>query len=262
MEAGVRLGAFVGMFLLMACLELWRPRRAQDPQRLTRWSTNIGLAFLSTVLIRVSVGGIVYSGALWGVENRIGLFNFFALDPIVHGLLTFLFLDVLIYAQHVASHKIPLLWRMHQVHHTDQFLDTSSGVRFHPFEILFSLAIKVVAVILLGADPFTVILFEVILNTCAVFNHANVAFPVKLDRVLRKVIVTPDMHRVHHSIYSDETDSNFSFSLSIWDRIFGTYQDQPRDGHVNMQIGLNYAQTPESVRFAQLLTLPLKSVHR
>ena len=259
MEAEIRLAAFLGMFLIMACLEVWRPRRSQPAHRLQRWPINIGLALISTVLVRLSVGGVVFAVAVWANEKNIGLFIQFDIGSTIHIVASLLLLDLLIYGQHVASHKIPLLWRMHQVHHTDQFLDTSSGVRFHPFEIFFSLAVKVVAVSIIGADPFAVILFEVILNTCAVFNHANVAIPRKLDAFLRKLIVTPDMHRIHHSVIPGETDSNYGFSISVWDKLFATYCDQPQAGHEKMTIGLDYTQTPESVRFDNLLLLPLKS---
>lgn len=259
MEAEIRLGAFLAMFVMMAFLEVVLPKRIQDPKRLHRWSTNVGLAALSTLLVRISVGGIVYSVAMWASVNDLGILNFISPPLWLHALMTIFILDVLIYWQHVFSHKLPILWRMHQVHHTDQFLDTTSGVRFHPFEIFFSLVVKVIAVIVIGADPMSVIIFEVILNVCAVFNHANVALPLTFDRVLRKFIVTPDMHRVHHSVIPKETDSNFGFFLSIWDRLFSSYCDQPKAGHEKMTIGLSYAQTEKSVRFDQLLMMPLRS---
>ncbi|MBL8260188.1 MAG: sterol desaturase family protein, partial [Candidatus Competibacteraceae bacterium] len=171
-------------------------------------------------------------------------------------------LDLVIYAQHVAFHKIPALWRLHQMHHTDLDFDVTTALRFHPLEIALSMLIKLAAVIALGAPAAAVMLFEVILNAAAMFNHGNARLPLALDRALRQIIVTPDMHRVHHSVHRDETDSNFGFNLSWWDRLFGTYRDQPRDGHAGMTIGLHYFRDWRAIRLHGLLLQPLMSPER
>jgi sterol desaturase/sphingolipid hydroxylase (fatty acid hydroxylase superfamily) len=168
-------------------------------------------------------------------------------------------LDLLIYGQHVAFHKVAPLWRLHRMHHADLDIDVTTGARFHPVEILLSLGIKLIAVLALGAPPLSVLLFEVLLNATSMFNHANLALPGWLDRMLRWVLVTPDMHRVHHSWHRDETDSNFGFSLSWWDRVFGTYRDQPRDGHQGMTIGLADFRDPADLRLDRMLLQPLRA---
>ena len=258
MDAKYRFGAFLFIFLIMISWEYFSPRRKNDQQRISRWPINLGLMVLSSILVRITVGGIVYSCAVIAAEKNIGLLNWFGITGIIGSILTLVILDFVIYGQHVASHKIPMIWKLHQVHHTDLVYDTTTGVRFHPLEIFFSLAVKIVAVFIIGADPIAVILFEVILNTTAVFNHGNVNLPLSIDKQLRKVLVTPDMHRVHHSIYRDETDSNYGFSVSIWDRLCGTYTDQPRDGHMEMEIGLPYARETEDGKLQNVLMLPFK----
>ena len=258
MDAKYRFGAFLFIFLIMISWEYFNPRRKNDPQRLTRWPVNLGLMVLGSILVRITVGGIVFKCALIASENNIGLLNWIDLSGTTGTVITLILLDLIIYGQHVASHKVPMIWKLHQVHHTDLVYDTTTGVRFHPLEIFFSLIVKVVAVFLIGADPVAVIIFEVTLNVCAVFNHGNVKLPLAVDEQLRKILVTPDMHRVHHSIYRNETDSNYGFSISIWDRIFGTYIDQPQDGHFEMKIGLPYAREIEDGEFQKVLMLPFK----
>ena len=260
MEAELRLVAFVVALLVMALWEVISPRRKEDQKRKTRWPVNLGLVVFNSLLVRVTVGGIVFQCASIAAEKNYGLLNWFDVSGVYAVILTLIFLDLVIYGQHVVSHKVPLIWKLHQVHHTDLVYDTTTGVRFHPLEIFFSLAVKVITVFIIGADPMAVILFEVILNTSAVFNHGNVNIPVSVDRVLRKVIVTPDMHRIHHSIYRDEHDTNFGFSVSIWDRLFRTYTDQPREGHDQMKIGLSYAREPEAGKFQRVLMLPFHSI--
>ncbi len=259
MDAKYRFGAFLFIFLIMISWEYFNPRRKNDPQRLTRWPVNLGLMVLSSILVRITVGGIVFKCALIAAEKNIGLLNWIDLSGIIGTVITLILLDLIIYGQHVASHKIPMIWKLHQVHHTDLVYDTTTGVRFHPLEIFFSLIVKMIAVFIIGADPVAVIIFEVILNVCAVFNHGNVKLPLTVDEQLRKVLVTPDMHRVHHSIYRNETDSNYGFSISIWDRIFGTYIDQPQDGHFKMEIGLPYARETEDGKIQNILMLPFRS---
>ncbi|MFK8067602.1 MAG: sterol desaturase family protein [Gammaproteobacteria bacterium] len=258
MDAAYRLGAFLIVLTIMIVWEIKRPRRKNDQKRKTRWPVNFGLMILGAVLVRITVGGIVYQSAVIAAEKNIGLLNWFDFQNLISVILTLIILDLIIYGQHVASHKIPMIWKLHQVHHTDLVYDTSTGIRFHPIEIFFSLLIKVIAVFIIGATPVAVIIFEVVLNTCAVFNHGNVKLPLSLDKQLRKILVTPDMHRVHHSIHRDETDSNYGFSISIWDRLFGTYIDQPRDGHEEMTIGLDYFREPEDEKFQNVLMLPFK----
>ncbi len=257
MDMSYRLGAFLGMFFIIALWEFLSPRRDEDQQRSRRWPVNLGLVTLNSILVRFTVGGLIYQSALLAQQNHIGLLNWAGSGSGWNLVMTLIMLDLTIYGQHVASHKIPLLWKLHQVHHTDPVYDTTTGVRFHPLEIFFSLGVKVVAVFLIGADPFAVILFEVILNTSAVFNHGNIALPLHVDRYLRKIVVTPDMHRVHHSVYREETDSNYGFALSVWDRLFGTYRDQPRDGHEKMRIGLPYARGKEAITLSGVITMPL-----
>lgn len=259
MEAEYRLITFVSVLLIMVLWEVISPRRAVDPHRLQRWTVNLGLVAISSVLVRITVGGIVYHCAIIAQENNIGLLHWLDMPLFMMIVLTLVFLDFVIYGQHVASHKIPMLWRLHQVHHSDLVYDTTTGVRFHPLEIFFSLGVKVVAVFILGADPAAVIIFEIILNTCSVFNHANIDIPLNIDKQLRKIIVTPDMHRVHHSVYRDETDSNYGFSVSFWDRLCGTYKAQPRDGHKDMEIGLNYVRQPTEVNLPKTLLMPFHS---
>ncbi len=259
MESEFRLAAFVFVFFVMAVWEHFKPRRENNQQRKQRWPINLGLMVLGAILVKIALGAIVYESALIAEEKNIGILNIFGLSSLFTGVLTIILLDLTIYGQHVLAHKLPLLWKLHQVHHTDLVYDTTTGVRFHPLEIFFSLGVKVVAVFIIGADPSVVILFEIILNTCAVFNHANVNLPLSIDKQLRKIVVTPDMHRVHHSVYRNETDSNYGFSISIWDRIFGTYNDQPKDGHINMKIGLEYARKNEDVNFKELILFPFKN---
>ena len=260
MDAKYRFGAFLLIFLIMASWEYFRPRRKVDPDRIHRWPVNLGLMVLGSILVRITVGGIVYKCATIAAEKEVGLLNWFDITGLTGSLITLVLLDFIIYGQHVASHKIPIIWKLHQVHHTDLVYDTTTGVRFHPLEIFFSLLVKIVAVFIIGADPIAVIIFEVILNVCAVFNHGNVNLPVSLDKQLRKILVTPDMHRVHHSVYRNETDSNYGFSISIWDRLCGTYTDQPRDGHLNMDIGLPYAREPAQQKFQNVLMLPFRKI--
>jgi len=260
MDAKYRFGAFILVFLIMAGWEVFNPRRKVNPDRVHRWPVNLGLMVLSSVLVRITVGGIVYKCATIAAVKDFGLLNWFDITGITGALLTLIILDFVIYGQHVVSHKIPLIWKLHQVHHTDLVYDTTTGVRFHPLEIFFSLIVKMITVFIIGADPVAVIIFEVILNICAVFNHGNVKIPLAVEEQLRKILVTPDMHRVHHSIYRDETDSNYGFSISIWDRLCGTYTDQPRDGHLKMEIGLPYAREAEEGKFQNILMLPFRSL--
>ncbi len=237
-EALLRLFAFAGLLILFSVLEALLPRRARTMPRIARWSANLGLSVINTLLLRFAVPVLAVGVAFWAQDQGIGIFNLVALPWAVELIAALLLLDALIWAQHLVMHKVPLLWRLHGVHHTDRDLDATTALRFHPAEILVSMAIKIGAVALIGPSVAAVILFEVILNGMSLFNHACLRLPLGADRWLRWLIVTPDMHRIHHSVHQRETDSNYGFNLSIWDRLFGTYTADPRDGQVEMELGL------------------------
>jgi len=237
-EGAVRLGAFMGVLTLMAALEAVFPRRQRVEPRGGRWVTNLFLSLIDALALRFVLPIAAMGMALTANANGWGLLNHVEWPAWFETLLAIVALDMLVYWQHVASHKIPLFWRFHKVHHADRDIDVTTGIRFHPVEILVSMVYKVVCVGLLGPSVLAVLVFEVILNACALFNHANVRLPLALDRVLRAFIVTPDMHRVHHSAVICETNSNYGFSLSIWDKVFGSYLAQPNAGHSGMTIGL------------------------
>lgn len=236
-EPAFRLAAFAGVLALMAALEALYPRRAAGG-RSRRWTTNLALAAIGTGALRFAVPLLATGVALEAERRGFGLFHWAGVPYALAFLLSLLVLDLLVYAQHVLFHKSGLLWRMHRVHHADSHVDATTGIRFHPLEILASMGIKMAAVALLGAPVAAVILFEVLLNAAAIFNHSNLRLGEKADSQLRRFIVTPDMHRVHHSVHRDEHDTNFGFSLSLWDRLFGTYRAAPREGHIAMRIGL------------------------
>jgi sterol desaturase/sphingolipid hydroxylase (fatty acid hydroxylase superfamily) len=254
MEALVRVGTFLGVLTAMLLWEACRPRRPLSRPRQERWVANLGLTLCNTILVRVMVGGVAYTAALWAADQGIGLLYWHPLPPWAAAAVTLLVLDGALYLQHVMFHAVPLLWRLHRVHHADLDFDATTGLRFHPLEILLSLGYKSTIVVLLGAVPWAVIAFEVLLNAASVFNHGNVALPERLDHWLRWVLVTPDMHRVHHSTHVSETNSNFGFSVSWWDRLCGTYRAQPALGHVGMEIGLREYRAP--LHLGQLLLLP------
>ena len=255
-EPHVRLGAFLGVFVLVALWEIATPRRALRASKAVRWTSNIGIVVLDTVVVR-----LVFPVAAAGVATAVGsldwgLFNALAWPMWVEVLLAVIVLDLVIYWQHTMFHAVPGLWRLHMVHHADLDIDVTTGVRFHPFEILLSLVIKMAAITALGASPLAVILFEIALSATSIFNHGNVVLPPALDRLLRLVVVTPDMHRVHHSVVADETNSNFGFNLPWWDRLFGTYRAQPAAGHERMTIGLEQFRDPRRQWLWHMLALP------
>jgi sterol desaturase/sphingolipid hydroxylase (fatty acid hydroxylase superfamily) len=256
-EPLIRLSVFAAVLLAMAALEHAFPRR---PQRLAwrRWPSNLGLVALSSLLLRVVAPAGAVGIAIWAESRGLGLFPTLGMPFWAAAPAAVLLLDMLIYFQHRVFHAVPLLWRLHRVHHADPELDASSGLRFHPVEILLSLAIKGVAVVALGAPPEAVLVFEVLLNATALFNHANVAIPAWLDRPLRRVLVTPDMHRVHHSEIKRETNSDFGFCLSVWDRMFGTYIAEPAKGQTGMVIGVEGFRADPEQRIDRLLLQPLK----
>ncbi len=254
-----RLVLFLVFLVAFAVLEARFPRRDLTLDRARRWISNLGIVVISTILVRVLIPFAPAGTAFWAQSSGIGLFNIFGISPLIAGLLSFLVLDATIYWQHRLFHQVPILWRVHRMHHTDVDIDVTSGLRFHPIEIILSSLLKMAIVALLGAPVAAVVVFEVVLNGTALFNHARLGIPAPVDRVLRTFVVTPDMHRVHHSIHPDETDSNFGFNLPWWDRLFGTYTAQPRDGHDSMMLGLPYFRGDASVGLVTLLAQPFLS---
>lgn len=256
----IRLGVFAGLFLLFALAELLLPKRRLVASKGWRWVTNLGISATASVLLRLMAALAVpltaIAAAVYAQAHGLGLLNAVDWPGWVKTVIALAVLDLAIWAQHLASHKIPILWRLHQVHHADRDIDVTTAIRFHPVEIGLSMLWKMAVVIPLGASPLAVFLFEVILNGCAMFNHANLNLPQPLDRVLRLVVVTPDMHRVHHSVYRREHDSNYGFNLSVWDRLFRTYTAQPKDGHLGMRIGLVPYQDEAPTRLGWSLWLP------
>lgn len=258
-EAVVRLTAFLGMFGLMALWEVIAPRRDLRRPKGERWVTNVLMTAFNTSLVRFAVPAMAVSAALIADEKQWGVFHLVSLPPMVTLIACVVALDLLIYFQHLAFHRVPLLWRLHRVHHTDLDIDVTTALRFHPLEIILSLCIKAVAVIALGAPLEAIILFEVILNATAMFNHGNVRLPGLIDAFIRLFVVTPDMHRVHHSVHDEETNSNYGFNLSCWDRLFGTYRAQPADGHEDMVIGLKAFREPVDLALPFLLAQPFRN---
>jgi sterol desaturase/sphingolipid hydroxylase (fatty acid hydroxylase superfamily) len=257
-EPFIRLFAFAGIFGAMATWEILAPRRNQKLGRGTRWPGNIGIVVLDTVLVRLvfpttAVGlALVAEARGWGLLHALGL-PAWASVPIA-----VMALDLAIYLQHVLFHAVPALWRLHRMHHADLEFDVTTGARFHPIEILLSMGIKLGVVAALGAPAVAVLAFEVLLNATSMFNHSNARMPPYFDRVLRWIVVTPDMHRVHHSIVARETNSNFGFNLPWWDRLFGTYRDQPAAGHEAMTIGIQQYREPAEQRLDRMLTQPFR----
>jgi sterol desaturase/sphingolipid hydroxylase (fatty acid hydroxylase superfamily) len=257
-EPGIRLAAFAGVFIAMAAWELIEPRRKQSIGRGWRWSNNLGVVALNTVLIRVLLPSTAVGIALLAEARGFGVFNVTAVPAWLSVLASVVILDLAIYLQHVLFHAAPALWRLHRMHHADLEIDVSTGLRFHPVEILLSMLIKFAVVAALGAPPLSVLIFEVLLNATSMFNHSNVRIPLAIDRVVRWLVVTPDMHRVHHSIMSNETNSNFGFNLPWWDRLFGTYRSQPAAGHEGMTIGIEQFRDPRELGIVRMLLQPFR----
>jgi sterol desaturase/sphingolipid hydroxylase (fatty acid hydroxylase superfamily) len=258
-EAWIRLSAFALVFAAMALWEIAAPRRKLVAGRKARWPSNLGMLGLDALAVRVLIPTAAVGAALLAAGRGWGLFHLAGLRLSIAALLGFLVLDLVIYGQHVLFHKVPMLWRLHRMHHADLDIDVTTGGRFHPFEILISTAIKIAVVIAFGIPVVAVLLFEVVLNATSMFNHANVTMPAALDRALRWLVVTPDMHRVHHSILRQETDSNFGFNLPWWDRLFGTYRAAPQAGHDGITIGLPIFRNPRELRLDRLLTQPFRN---
>jgi sterol desaturase/sphingolipid hydroxylase (fatty acid hydroxylase superfamily) len=261
-EPYIRLAAFVGIFAAMAAWEIGAPRRQQTLGRATRWPGNIGVVVLDTVLVRLVFPTTAVGLALVAEAQGWGLLHAISLPAWAGVLLGVVALDLAIYLQHVLFHAVPVLWRLHRMHHADQEIDVTTGARFHPIEILLSMAIKLGVIAALGTPAVAVLVFEVLLNATSMFNHSNVRMPADFDRVLRWLVVTPDMHRVHHSIVVRETNSNFGFNLPWWDRLFGTYRDQPAAGHEAMTIGIEPFRDPAEQRLDRMLTQPFRDNDR
>jgi sterol desaturase/sphingolipid hydroxylase (fatty acid hydroxylase superfamily) len=257
-EPALRLGAFVGIFAAAALLELLLPGRARAQPRGRRWLANLGLLLIDVAAQRLTVGAAAFATALWAQAQGVGLFHLLAVPLWLAAPMGFLALDLGIWAQHVVTHKVPALWRLHQVHHTDLDVDLTTGVRFHPVEILLSAVYKAALVALLGIDPWTVLLFEAALNASSVLTHANVHLPDRVDRRLRLLVCTPDMHRVHHSVVRAETDSNYGFCLSLWDRLFGTMRHAPAAGQLGATLGLAQHRDARRLGLGSLLAMPLR----
>ncbi|VAX13905.1 Fatty acid hydroxylase family (carotene hydroxylase/sterol desaturase) [hydrothermal vent metagenome] len=256
-EVSIRLSFFFGVFILMAVWEWRAPRRVLQVSKLLRWSNNLGLVFLNSFILRLLFPVAAVGVAAFSHAQGWGLFNYFSLPGFVAIIVAVIIMDFIIYLQHVMVHAIPVLWRLHRVHHADLDYDVTTGARFHPLEIILSMLIKFATILLLGPPVVAVIIFEVVLNAMAMFNHGNVGLPKGLDRLLRYFIVTPDMHRVHHSVEDDEANSNFGFSLSWWDRLLGTYREQPRAGHENMTIGIHkFRELKQSIWITGMLSMP------
>jgi sterol desaturase/sphingolipid hydroxylase (fatty acid hydroxylase superfamily) len=254
--ATLRLTFFCAVLAIMIGWEFAAPRRRLSASLAVRWSSNLGLAIVGALLVRLAFPVVAVGTAAIAAERGWGLFNWVAAPSWLAIALSVVALDLAIYAQHVVFHKVPPLWRLHRMHHSDVDIDATTGVRFHPFEIALSMAIKMAMIVALGAPAVAVVIFEVLLNATAMFNHGNVKLPQAVDRALRRVIVTPDFHRVHHSVHRDETDSNYGFNLSVWDRLFRTYRPQPRDGHETMTIGLDIFRAPRQRHLDKLLIQP------
>jgi len=256
MEVIVRLTAFSGVFIILAIMETAAPRRRLSVPKLWRWATNLSLTGLDIIIVRFIFGAAVVKTALFAESSGWGVLNYLQLPHWMEFAAAVIFLDLMIYIQHVLFHAVPLFWRFHQVHHTDLDFDITPPPRFHPVEIIVSLLYKIGLVIVSGASPGAVVVFEVILNGSAQFNHSNVKLPLRLDRLLRGVIITPDFHRVHHSTNPVETNSNYGFFLPYWDYLGGTYRAQPALSHTDMSIGLERYRKREELTLPSLLTLP------
>ena len=261
-EPAIRLGVFAGIFTVMALWELLAPRRKQTVRRITRWPSNMGIVVLDSLLIRLIFPTAAVGVALLAESHGWGLFHALGAPAWLAVMASVLLLDLAIYLQHVLFHAVPVLWRLHRMHHADLEFDVTTGVRFHPLEILLSMVIKLGIIAALGAPAVAVLIFEVLLNATSMFNHGNVTLPQRFDRVLRWIVVTPEMHRVHHSILPRETNSNFGFNLPWWDRLFGTYRAQPAAGHESMTIGIEQFRDPRELRLDRMLLQPFRDDDR
>ncbi|MGR8946631.1 MAG: sterol desaturase family protein [Gammaproteobacteria bacterium] len=258
-ESGIRLGFFIGVLLTIACLEVLYPRRKPDRQRMKRWPHNIGISFVSQILVRVTVPITAAGLALKADAAGWGLLNAVTMNPVLELFIAVLLLDLGIYWQHRVFHILGPLWRLHRMHHADIYFDVTTGIRFHPLSILISVFIKLGAIILIGPTALAVLIFEILLNATSLFNHSNLYIPPTLDKYLRLFIVTPDMHRVHHSTDNNEMNCNFGFNFPWWDRLFRSYLAAPHLGHEQMEIGLAEFRADSERSLVQMLTQPFRS---
>ncbi len=261
-EPTVRLIAFLAIFGAMAVFELWSPR-LERPEfagalKARRWVTNLGLVVLSSVVLRIVFPAAAVGAAVWAQSRGWGLLPALGVPPWLAGIIAFIVLDFAIWLEHLVFHKVPVFWRLHRVHHADTGFDVTTGLRFHPLEIIVSMLWKAAVIVALGAPYLAVLIFEIVLNGSSMFNHANVRLPLPLDRALRKLIVTPDMHRVHHSVIRRETDSNYGFNFSFWDRLFGTYRPEPEAGQTGIEIGQPQWRDDRPARIGWALLLPFR----
>lgn len=257
-EPLLRVAFFFGVFAVMALWEWWAPRRQSRFSRFLRWPGNLGIVALNTALFRLLLPTTAVGLAIYAEQHGWGLFNAYQVPAWIAVIGSVILLDLAIYLQHVLFHAVPGLWRLHRMHHADLHIDASTGLRFHTIEILLSFALKFAMIAALGAPALGVLIFEILLSSTSIFNHANVRIAPGLEPLLRWVVVTPDMHRVHHSIHAQETNSNFGFNLPWWDRLFGTYRPQPKDGHEHMQVGIHQFRTERDLRLDQMLIQPLR----
>jgi sterol desaturase/sphingolipid hydroxylase (fatty acid hydroxylase superfamily) len=259
-EPWIRFGAFAVVFILLCIWELRSPRRTGALSRRQRWPGNIGIVVVNTLLARLFFPVAAVGVAIAGEAHGWGLLQaYLDLPRWLEVMAAIVALDLAIYLQHVLFHFVPTLWRLHRMHHADLGLDVTTGARFHPIEILLSILFKVAVVAALGAPAVAVVIFEIMLNASSMFNHANVRIPDLVERWLRLLVVTPDMHRIHHSIKKHETNSNFGFNLPIWDRMFGTYRAEPEDGEAGLTFGIEHFREPTELRLARLLTQPFRT---
>lgn len=261
-EPYIRLAAFASIFTIMALWEVLAPRRKQVIERTTRWPSNIGVVVLDTAVVRILFPTTAVGFALFAEAKGFGLLNVWQVPYALAVVVAVIVLDFVIYLQHVLFHAVPVLWRLHRMHHADLEFDLTTGARFHPIEIALSMVIKLAVIAALGPPAVAVLIFEVLLNATAMFNHSNVRFPERIDRLLRWVVVTPDMHRVHHSIVVRETNSNFGFNLPWWDCLFGTYRAQPEAGHERITIGVEEIRDASEQRLDRMLTQPFRAGDR
>ena len=258
----LRLTFFLSILIILIIAEILLPKKKRIHNRKDRWITNGLITLINTAsvnIVHIAIPLIAIVAAVDVSNGKMGLFNIINFPIWIEIILTVIILDFIIWGQHLLSHKIPFVWRFHRMHHTDRDLDVTTAVRFHPFEIIFSMFIKITSIYILGASTIAVIIFEIMLNGMAMFNHANLRIPFRIENILRKFIVTPDLHRIHHSIYIDEHNKNFGFSLSIWDKIFKCYLDQPRDGHKDMKLGLKW-QNDKPTKLGWSLWIPFKKL--
>ncbi len=261
-EVYIRLGCFLSVFIMMALWEMMAPRRTLTSPKGLRWMNNLSITLINSLIVRLIFPTAAVGMALISEARGWGVFNILAVPVLSGGPLSLALLDLTIYTQHVLFHKVPLLWRLHRMHHTDLDIDVTTGARFHTIEIVLSMGIKIIAVIIIGAPAWSVLAFEIILNATSMFNHSNVSMLGYIDRALRRIVVTPDMHRVHHSVVIAETNSNFGFNFPWWDRLFGTYRDQPASGHDAMIIGLATFRDMKYLTLPWMLAIPFLKRNR